>query len=63
MLYNEVRVTLQFFDKLFFFAISKYLYVYEVYMLLFFVYYLYLIGKFLSEFESLQMFYLLCFLF
>ena len=47
----------------FFFAISKYLYVYEVYMLLFFVYYLYLIGKFLSEFESLQMFYLLCFLF
>ena len=45
------------------FAVSKYLYVYEVYMLLFFVYYLYLIGKFLSEFESLEMFYFLCFLF
>jgi hypothetical protein len=44
------------------FALSKYLYVYKLCILLFVVYYLYLIGKFLSEVESLQMCYLLCFL-
>lgn len=43
------------------FAVSKYLYMYEVCILLFLIYYLYPIVKFLSEFESFQMFYLFMF--